>query len=85
MTTSFVLVTDIAMWDHRDIHPQGEFFQSTLFNDSSVPIQFTSKRYNRRYWGISHWPELSHKCEHPAARIRNSKPPLKIRAEPCSH
>ncbi len=55
VTTSFVLFTDIAMWDHRDIHPQGEFFQSTLFNDSSVPIQFTSKRYNRRYWGICGW------------------------------
>ena len=29
--------------------------------------------------------EPSHQCEHPTARIRNSKPTLKIWGEPCSH
>ncbi len=30
-------------------------------------------------------PEVSHECEHPAARIRKSKPTLKIWAKLCSH
>ena len=35
--------------------------------------------------GFQAEPKLSHQCELAAAQIRNSKPALKIRAEPCSH
>ena len=45
---------------------------------------FTLARLGARL-GFQSEPEPSHQCEHPAARIRNSKPALEIWAEPCSH
>ena len=38
---------------------------------------FTLAQLGARF-GFQAEPELSHECEHPAARIRNFKPTLKI-------
>ena len=56
-----------------------------LYGDSVTMGYFTLVAQLGARLGFRAEPELSYKCEHPAARIRNSKPALKIRAEPCSH